>query len=42
MIFGFSLLFGAFLLHRVRSEVLSRERRARWVRELLLPDRETA
>jgi heme exporter protein C len=42
MIFGFSLLFGALLLHRVRSEVLSRERRARWVRELLLPDRETA
>jgi heme exporter protein C len=42
MIFGFSLLFGAFLLHRVRSEVLSRERRARWVRELLLRDRETA
>jgi heme exporter protein C len=42
MIFGFSLLFGAFLLHRVRSEVLSRERRARWVRELLLRNRETA
>ena len=42
MIFGFSLLFGALLLHRVRSEVLSRERRARWVRELLLRDRETA
>jgi heme exporter protein C len=42
MIFGFSLLFGALLLHRVRSEVLSRERRARWVRELLLPAGETA
>jgi heme exporter protein C len=42
MIFGFSLLFGALLLNRVRSEVLSRERRARWVRELLLPGGETA
>lgn len=42
MIFGFSLLFGALLLYRVRSEVLSRERRARWVRELLLPGGETA
>ncbi len=42
MIFGFSLLFGALLLYRVRSEVLSRERRARWVRELLLPRGETA
>ncbi|MEX0977036.1 MAG: heme ABC transporter permease [Woeseia sp.] len=42
MIFGFSLLFGAMLLDRVRSEVLSRERRARWVRELLLPGGETA
>lgn len=42
MIFGFSLLFGALLLERVRSEVLSRERRARWVRELLLPGGETA
>ncbi len=42
MIFGFSLLFGALLLYRVRSEVLSRERRARWVRELLLPHGETA
>ena len=42
MIFGFSLLFGALLLYRVRSEVLSRERRARWVRELLLPGGATA
>jgi heme exporter protein C len=47
MIFGFSLLYGALLLHRLRSEVLSRERRARWVRDLLLVDgsaagRETA
>jgi heme exporter protein C len=37
MIFGFSFLFGALLLQRVRAEVLFRERRARWVRELLLP-----
>ncbi len=37
MILGFSLLFGAMLLSRVRSEVLYRERRARWVRNLLLP-----
>ena len=42
MIFGFSLLFGALLLSRVRGEVLSRERRARWVRDLLLPGGETA
>lgn len=39
MIFGFSLLYGALLLQRLRSEVLSRERRARWVRDLLLPDK---
>lgn len=37
MIFGFSLVFGALLLGRVRTEVLYRERRARWVRDLLLP-----
>jgi len=42
MIFGFSLLFGALLLSRVRTEVLYRERRARWVRNLLLPSEETA
>ncbi len=35
-ILGFTLLFGALLLRRVRSEVLSRERRARWVRDLVL------
>jgi heme exporter protein C len=34
-IFGFSLLFGALLLSRVRAEVLYRERRARWVREMV-------
>ena len=37
MILGFSLLFGALLVSRVRSEVLYRERRTRWVRSLLMP-----
>jgi len=41
MIFGFSLLFGAMLLARVRTEVLLRERRARWVQKLVYPE-ETA
>ena len=41
MIVGFSLLFGALLLSRVRSEVLYRERRSRWVRNLLLPSGQT-
>jgi len=36
MIFGFTLVFGAQLLRRVRTEVLYRERRTRWVRELIL------
>lgn len=36
MIFGFTLLFGALLARRIRTEVLYRERRARWVRELIL------
>jgi heme exporter protein C len=36
-IFGFTLLFGALLLVRVRTEVLFRERRKHWVRERLLP-----
>ena len=35
MIFGFTLMFGAFLLRRVRTEVLFRERRKRWVRDLV-------
>lgn len=35
-ILGFSLVFGALLLRRVRSEVLRREARTRWVRELVL------
>lgn len=41
MIAGFSLLFGALLLDRVRSEVLMRERRARWVRNLMYPEQGT-
>ena len=36
MIFGFTLLFGALLLRRVRTEVLFRERRKRWVRDLIV------
>ena len=36
MILGFTLLFGAMLLRRVRTEVLYRERRKRWVRDLIL------
>ena len=38
MIFGFTFLFGALLLGRVRTEVLFRERRSRWVRKLVLPE----
>ncbi|MDA0995234.1 MAG: heme ABC transporter permease [Proteobacteria bacterium] len=38
MIFGFTFLFGALLLGRVRTEVLFRERRSRWVYNLVLPD----
>jgi heme exporter protein C len=36
MIFGYSLLFGGLLLRRVRAEVLFRERRTKWVKELVL------
>ena len=36
MIIGFTLVYGALLLRRVRSEVLFRERRTNWVRELIL------
>ncbi len=35
-ILGMTLLFGAMLLRRIRTEVLFRERRTRWVRELVL------
>ena len=37
-ILGFTLLFGALLLYRVRTEVLFRERRSKWVKTLLLPE----
>ena len=33
---GFTLLFGSMLLRRIRTEVLFRERRTRWVREMIL------
>mgnify|MGYP001814472391 FL=1 len=33
---GFTLLFGALLLRRIRTEVLYRERRTKWVREMVL------
>ena len=36
MIFGFKLLFGSLLLRRIRTEVLFRERRTKWVREMIL------
>ena len=39
MIAGFTLVFGALLLRRVRTEVLYRERRKRWVRDLILSGR---
>jgi heme exporter protein C len=35
MILGFTLLFAALLLRRVRTEVLYRERRKRWVRDVI-------
>jgi heme exporter protein C len=42
MILGFSFIFGALLLGRVRSEVLFRERRSRWVKSLVLSSGEQA
>jgi len=36
MILGFTFVFGGLLLRRVRTEVLKRERRTRWVREMVL------
>ncbi len=36
VIFGFTFAFGAMLLRRARTEVLIRERRTRWVKELVL------
>jgi len=38
MIFGFMLLFGALILVRLRTEVVFRERRKRWVRDILLSE----
>lgn len=35
-IFGFTLFFGAVLLTRVRTEVLQREKRSRWVKNMVL------
>ena len=37
-ILGFTLFFGAVLLTRVRTEVLEREKRSRWVRNLVLAE----
>ena len=36
MILGFTLLFGALIVRRLRTEVLYRERRKRWVKEMVL------
>ena len=36
MIIGFTLVYGSLLLRRVRSEVLFRERRTNWVKEMIL------
>jgi heme exporter protein C len=36
MILAYTLIFGGFLLRRVRTEVLFRERRTKWVRDLIL------
>ncbi len=36
MLIGFTLIFGAMLARRIRTEVLYRERRKRWVRDLVL------
>src|SRR5437764_1156648 len=35
MLLGFTLFFGAILLVRLRGEVLSRERSASWIREVV-------
>jgi heme exporter protein C len=37
-IVGFTFLFGAMLLRRIRTEVLFRERRTRWVKEMILSE----
>jgi len=38
MIFGFTLVFGALILGRVRTEVLFRERLKHWVRVIVIPE----
>jgi heme exporter protein C len=35
MFLGFTLLFGALLLTRLRAEVLNRERTATWIRDVV-------
>jgi heme exporter protein C len=37
MFLGFTLLFGALLLVRLRAEILNRERSASWIREAVTP-----
>ena len=39
MILAFTFLFGALLMRRIRTEVLYRERRTRWVKEMVLSER---
>jgi heme exporter protein C len=39
MILAFTFLFGALLMRRIRTEVLFRERRTRWVKEMVLSSR---
>jgi len=39
MILAFTFLFGALLMRRIRTEVLFRERRTRWVKEMVLSER---
>lgn len=39
MILAFTFLFGALLTRRIRTEVLFRERRTRWVKEMVLSAR---
>jgi len=39
MILAFTFLFGALLMRRIRTEVLFRERRTRWVKEMVLSAR---
>jgi heme exporter protein C len=35
MLLGFTLLFGALLLVRLRAQILARERTSGWIREVL-------